>query len=139
MPQQHEQREEAELRMLDSLKSRAEADSIEQQRSRTDWQSSPTTGRGFGAGLRAGALTGVFGGIVMGVWHWRSTRVVLHANDYHSLKPPISASGKVWLVTAAALAAFFVASEQAVVGTEARDLAAKDASRQHASQHNVRR
>ena len=68
--------------------------------------------------------TAVVGGALALVWHWRSSRHAIGLRDYHSLSPPVSVSGKVWLVTAAALAAFFVASEQAVVGTEAREKAA---------------
>ena len=110
--------------LLSALQSRTiPGDSVEQQRSRTSWATSPTTGKGFGAGARAGAATATIGTVLMFIWHWRGGRQT-GLKDYHSLSPPVSVSGKVWLVTAAALAAFFVASEQAVVGTEAREQAA---------------
>ena len=111
---------ERQQQLLKSLEDRTtpedQQQQIQRQRNRTVWQLSPATGRGFGAGMRAGALTGVVSGAVMCLWHWRS-RVVASSKDFHSLKPPVSASGKVWITCALSLAAFFVASEQAVVGT----------------------
>ena len=125
MPGQKQQQQDD---LLKALQAGTTPEEIERQRNRTVWQVSPSTGRGLEAGVRAGAITGVLCGIAAFLWHWRTTRTVSAlSRDYQGLTPPVSKSGKVWLVTAAALAAFFVASEQAVVGTEARH---KDAQRE---------
>ena len=92
---------ERQQQLLKSLEDRTtpedQQQQIQRQRNRTVWQLSPATGRGFGAGVHAGALTGVVSGAVMCLWHWRS-RVVASSKDFHSLKPPVSASGKVWIM-----------------------------------------
>ena len=125
MPGQTQQQRDE---LLKTLQAGTAPEEIERQRNRTVWQVSPSTGRGLEAGVRAGAITGVLCGIAAFLWHWRTTRTASAlSRDYQGLTPPVSKSGKVWLVTAAALAAFFVASEQAVVGTEARH---KDAQRE---------
>ena len=89
----------------------------DRQRRRTNWQAAGIDDRrvnptfdGLAAGSKYGALSGVLGG---------TTVFMLHRLGPSWFRG-ISIGGKVWIVTVAAMAGFFVCSEQAVVGTEAR-------------------
>ena len=101
----------------------ASAATIEQQRSRTDWKASGQ-GRAFNptidglvAGTRSGLLTGAASAAVIYALHLRT-----------SLFRTMSPGGKVWLVCVGAMAGFFVTSEQAVVGSDARERACASAT-----------
>lgn len=86
------------------------------QRARTSWSLNlrPTMD-GLEAGAYWGAITGSVGSLAIYALHRQSTFV---RNS--------STAGKVWLACVAGMAGFFINSEQAVVGTDAR---ARDASR----------
>ena len=93
---------------------------LERQRRKTSWQASedevalnPTV-EGFRAGGKWGCITGAVGGVAVYALHLVGPRWFRQ----------VSTGGKVWLVTATAMAGFFVCSEQAVVGTDARARAA---------------
>jgi len=92
---------------------------IERQRRRASWQAADD-GRGLNptadacsAGFKWGSLSALVGAGAIGAGHRFSPAV-----------RRISLAGKVWLVSIAAMAGFFVSSEQAVVGTDARERAA---------------
>lgn len=109
-----EQQRRAEL-VRQQLRRASTGDDIAAQRSRTDWAQSgrdlinPTT-EGFRAGITSGVVTGLIGALVV----YGAHRI---SDPTRPFKPT---TGKTWLVCVFAMAGFFISSEQAVVGTEAR-------------------
>ena len=95
------------------------AESIEQQRNRTTWNASRTDGAnptldGLHAGAKSGTVFAVVGSVVVGV------ATAMSPGFRASTSPGVRA----WLVCTAGMAGFFLNSEMAVVGTEAREKAA---------------
>ena len=89
---------------------------VERQRGRASWSSdaglAPTMD-GLVAGYKAGAASGIAGAMLVYTLHLQT-----------ELFGSMSTGGKVWLVCIAGMAGFFINSEQAVVGSDARAKAA---------------
>ena len=98
---------------------RAGGDSIEHQRARTSWAGQRADGAnptldGFIAGSKYGLLSTLLGLAVVGAATVGSRR----------FRESSSPGGRAWLVCTFGMAGFFINSEMAVVGTEAREHAA---------------
>ena len=103
----------------------AVADEVDRQRSRANWASAgvgrdgfnPTT-NGLVAGVQSALMSGTVGGVLVYAAHRMSDTVRMQ-----------SAGGKVWLVAIFTMAGFFVSSEQAVAGSDARAARQQQATR----------